>query len=227
MPSRNIVKTYTEGGYYHIYNRGVEKREIFKDESDCRIFLHYIMLYLSPVDEILQKYPDKIRIRRFLKSNLSEEVDLLCFSLMPNHFHFLIKQNSKHGIIKFMRRLMTSYVMYFNKKYERVGSLFQGKYKAINVDKDEYLLHLTRYIHLNPFEINSNNSNINFKEFSSYQYYLGAGHPSWIKPEKILEYFSVKDKEYKTTSYKSFVEDSRIDSNETLGDMILDDKVRP
>ncbi|MEK9176351.1 MAG: transposase, partial [Patescibacteria group bacterium] len=192
--------------------------------SDCRIFLHYIMLYLSPVDEILQKYPDKIRIRRFIKSNLSEEVELFCFSLMPNHFHFLIKQNSKDGIIKFMRRLMTSYVMYFNKKYDRVGSLLQGKYKAVNVDKDEYLLHLTRYIHLNPFEINSN---INFKEFSSYQYYLGTRHPSWIKPEKILEYFSVKDKEYKTSSYKSFVEDLRIDSSETLGDLMLDDKVRP
>lgn len=224
MPSKNIIKSYVEGGYYHIYNRGVEKREIFKDESNCRIFLHYIMLYLSPVDEILQKYPDKIRIRRFIKSNLSEEVDLLCFSLMPNHFHFLIKQNSKDGIIKFMRRLMTSYVMFFNKKYQRVGTLLQGRYKAVNVSRDEYLLHLTRYIHLNPFEINSN---INFKEFSSYRYYLNNKHPSWIKPGKILEYFSIKDKEYKTTSYKSFVEDSRIDSSETLGDLMLDDKDGP
>ncbi|MBI2032741.1 MAG: transposase [Candidatus Levybacteria bacterium] len=219
MPSKNIIKTYVEGGYYHIYNRGVEKREIFKDESDCRIFLHCIMLYLSPVDEILQKYPDKIRIRRFIKSNLSEEVELLCFALMPNHFHFLIKQNSKDGIIKFMRRLMTSYVMYFNKKYQRVGTLFQGRYKAVNIDRDEYLLHLTRYIHLNPFEINSD---INFKEFSSYIYYTSSKHPSWIKPKEILDYFSLKDKEYKVSSYKSFVEDSLVDSSEILEGLTID-----
>lgn len=224
MPSKNIVKNYVEGGYYHIYNRGVEKRKIFIDESDCRIFLHYIMIYLSPIDEVINKYPDKIRMKRFMKLNLSKEVDLLSFSLMPNHFHFLIKQNSKDGIIKFTRRLMTSYAMYFNKKYDRVGSLFQGKYKAVNVDKDEYLLHLSRYIHLNPFELNNP---IDFNSFSSYQYYLDSKHPSWIKPEKILEYFSIKSKDYRITSYRSFVEDSRIDSSETLGELTLDDKVRP
>ncbi len=219
MPSRNIVKSYIEEGYYHIYNRGVEKRIIFEDEDDCRIFLHYIMIYLSPIEEVLKTYSDNVRIRRFIRLNLSEEVDLLCFSLMPNHFHFLIKQNSKDGIVKFMRRLMTSYVMYFNKKYDRVGTLLQSRYKAVNVDKDEYLLHLTRYIHLNPFEINSN---INFKEFSSYQYYLGTRHPSWIKPEKILEYFSIKGEEYKVSSYKSFVEDSLIDSSGILEGLTID-----
>lgn len=224
MPSKNIIKNYVEGGYYHIYNRGVEKREIFIDESDCQIFLHYIMIYLSPIDEVINKYPDKIRIKRFIKLNLNKEVDLLSFSLMPNHFHFLIKQNSKDGIIKFMRRLMTSYVMYFNKKYKRVGSLLQGRYKAVNVDRDEYLLHLSRYIHLNPFEINSN---INFNDFSSYQFYLSKSHPSWIKPEKILEYFNVKSKDYKTTSYKNFVEDSHIDSSGALGELMLDDKDGP
>lgn len=224
MPSKNIIKNYVEGGYYHIYNRGVEKREIFIDESDCRIFLHYIMIYLSPIDEVINKYPDKIRMKRFIKLNLSKEVDLLSFSLMPNHFHFLIKQNSKDGIIKFTRRLMTSYVMYFNKKYKRVGSLLQGRYKAVNVDRDEYLLHLSRYIHLNPFEINSN---INFNDFSSYQFYLNEHHPTWIKPEKILEYFDVKNKDYKTTSYKSFVEDLQIDSSGALGELMLDDKDGP
>lgn len=220
MPSRNIVKTYIEGGYYHIYNRGVEKRDIFLDENDCRIFLHYIMLYLSPIDEILKAYPDNTRIRRFTRLNLAEEVDLLCFSLMPNHFHFLVKQKNKDGIIKFMRRLMTGYVMYFNKKYNRIGTLFQGRYKAINVDKDEYLLHLTRYIHLNPFELKS--KKINFNNFSSYKYYLGIKQAGWIKPEEILEYFSFKSKEYKISTYKNFVEDFSINSKNVIGDLALD-----
>lgn len=224
MPSRNIVKIYIDDGYYHIYNRGVEKRQIFLDNSDCNIFLHYITLYLSPIDEIIKNYPDNIRIKRFIRLNLSNEIDLLCFSLMPNHFHFLVKQKNKDGIIKFTRRLMTSYAMYFNKKYDRVGSLFQGKYKAVNVDKDEYLLHLSRYIHLNPFQINSN---INFKDYSSYQFYLSNSHPSWIKPEKILEYLTVKSEDYKANSYKSFIEDSSVDSDEALGELILDDKVGP
>jgi len=220
MPSKNIVKTYIEGGYYHIYNRGVEKRGIFLDENDCKIFLHYIKLYLSPIEEVLKAYPDNVRIKRFTRLSLAKEVDLLCFSLMPNHFHFLVKQKNKDGIIKFMRRLMTSYVMYFNKKYQRVGTLLQGKYKAVNVDKDEYLLHLTRYIHLNPFELKS--KNINFKNFSSYKYYLGTEKASWIKPEEILDYFSFKSKKYKISTYKSFVEDSLLNSKEFLGELSLD-----
>jgi len=220
MPSRNIIKTYIEGGYYHIYNRGVEKRDIFLDENDCKIFLHYIKLYLSPIEEILKAYPDNVRIRRFTRLNLAKEVDLLCFSLMPNHFHFLVKQKNKDGIIKFMRRLMTSYVMYFNKKNNRVGTLLQGRYKAINVDKDEYLLHLTRYIHLNPFELKS--KNISFKNFSSYKYYLGIKQARWIKPEEILEYFSFKSKKYKISTYKNFVEDSLLNSKEILGELSLD-----
>ena len=220
MPSRNIIKTYIEGGYYHIYNRGVEKRDIFLDENDCKIFLHYIKLYLSPIEEILKAYPDNVRIRRFTKLNLAKEVDLFCFSLMPNHFHFLVKQKNKDGIIKFMRRLMTSYVMHFNKKNNRVGTLLQGRYKAVNVDKDEYLLHLTRYIHLNPFELKS--KNINFKNFSSYKYYLGTKQASWVKPEEVLDYFSFKSKEYKISTYKSFVEDSLLNSKEILGELSLD-----
>lgn len=219
MPSKNIVKIYIEGGYYHIYNRGVEKRNIFLDEADCKIFLHYIMLYLSPIEEVLKTYSDNVRIRRFIRLNLSEEVDLLCFALMPNHFHFLAKQKNKDSIVKFMRRLMTSYVMYFNKKYDRVGTLLQGRYKAVNVDKDEYLLHLTRYIHLNPTK---SNFKINFNKFSSYQYYMGIKKASWIKPEEILDYFSFKSKEYKIKSYKNFVEDFSVDSKETLGELTLD-----
>jgi putative transposase len=219
MPSKNILKIYVENGYYHIYNRGIEKKEIFKNEDDCRIFLHYISLYLSPVDEILKLYPDNVRIRRFISLNLSQEVDLLSFALMPNHFHFLVKQKNKDGIIKFTRRLMTSYAMYFNKKYDRVGTLFQGRYKAVNVDRDEYLLHLSRYIHLNPADINSN---LDFNKYSSYSYFIGLKNASWIKPKEILDYFSLKSDDLKSSSYKNFVEDYMTDPKEILGEIAID-----
>lgn len=223
MPSKNIVKSYVENGYYHIYNRGVEKREIFLDEQDCAILLHYLKLYLSPVEELKQLDLPGIRLQRFIHLNLNLEVDLLAFSIMPNHIHLQIKQITRDGIIKLMRRLSTGYVMYFNKKYRRVGALFQSTYKAALIETDEYLLHLSRYIHLNPAKIT--NGKINFSEFSSYPYYLGQRHASWVKPQEILSYFrSTQRKGLKDIlSYQSFVEDYKESSVEVLGPLILEE----
>ncbi|MBI2327514.1 transposase [Candidatus Curtissbacteria bacterium] len=222
MPSRNIVKTYVENGYYHIYNRGIEKREIFLDEQDCRVFLHYLKVYLSPIEELIEQNNLGMRYQRFIAVNLSSELDLLAFTLMPNHIHLLVKQTTRQAIIKFMRRLSTAYVMYFNKKYARVGSLFQNAPKAILINKDEYLLHLSRYIHLNATK---SRSAINFYNYSSYPYYLGNKNASWLKPKSILDYFkSAKRKSANDIfSYQSFVEDSRNASREILGELILED----
>lgn len=223
MPSKNIVKEYVENGYYHIYNRGVEKREIFLDEQDCVILLHYLKLYLSPVEELKHLDLPGLRLQRFIRLNLSLEVDLLAFSIMPNHIHLQIKQITRDGIIKLMRRLSTGYVMYFNKKYRRVGALFQNTYKAALIETDEYLLHLSRYIHLNPAKIT--HKKINFNEFSSYPYYLGQKNASWVKPQEILSYFrSAQRKDLKDTlSYQSFVEDYKESSVEVLGPLILEE----
>lgn len=224
MPSRNIIKKYVENGYYHIYNRGVEKREIFLDEQDCIVFLHYLKLYLSPIDELKQLDLPGLRILRFLRLNLSQEIDLLAFALMPNHIHLQIKQKTVDGIVKLMKRLSTAYVMYFNKKYHRVGGLFQNRYKAALIETDSYLLHLSRYIHLNSTKISS--QKVNFDEFSSYPYYLGQKHASWIKPQEILGYFrSAQRKDLKDIlSYQSFVEDFKESSVEILGPLILEDE---
>lgn len=221
MPAKNIVKPYVENGYYHIYNRGVEKRDIFLDEQDCKVFLHYIKMYLSPIEELQELIEPGDRVQRFIPLNLSKELDLLSFALMPNHFHMHVKQYSKDGIIKFMRRLATGYVMYFNKRYKRVGPLFQNIYKAVLVESEPYHLHLSRYIHLNPIGLDSP---IKFTEFSSYPYYLGYKKASWIKPGEILSYFSnarrqnLKD----IKSYQSFVEDYVEDSQEVLGPLALE-----
>ena len=80
-------------------------------------------------------------------------VDIHSFCLMPNHFHLILQQRAEGGITKFMRKLGTGYTMYFNEKYQRIGVLFQGKFKAIPITSDEYLLHLSRYIHLNPVDL--------------------------------------------------------------------------
>lgn len=223
MPSKNIVKPYVENGYYHIYNRGVEKRKIFLDEQDCSVFLYYIKLYLSPAEELLNiNFPEAIRIRRFVPLNLSQEIDLLAFTLMPNHIHLQIKQYTQDAIVKFMRRLSTSYVMYFNKKYQRVGALFQNAYKAALIESESYLLHLSRYIHLNTTEVK--NSLINFSNFSSYPYYLGQKYASWIKTQEILSFFEKgQRKDFKSfLSYQSFVEEYQKDSSEILGDLKLE-----
>ncbi|OGE37870.1 hypothetical protein A3B45_03165 [Candidatus Daviesbacteria bacterium RIFCSPLOWO2_01_FULL_39_12] len=223
MPSKNIIKDYIEDGYYHIYNRGVEKRTIFLDEQDCIVFLHYLKLYLSPIEELKQLDLPGLRIAKFIRLNLSAEIDLLAFALMPNHIHLQIKQKTTDGIVKLMKRLATAYVMYFNKKYLRVGSLFQNTYKATLIETDEYLLHLSRYIHLNPAKIT--HKIINFKEFSSYPYYLGQKQASWIKPQEILSYFrSAQRKDLKDIlSYQSFVENYKESSAEILGPLILEE----
>ncbi len=256
MPSKNIIKEYVENGYYHIYNRGVEKRDIFLDEQDCTVFLHYLKLYLSPVEELKQLDLPGLRVSKFIRLNLSAEIDLLAFALMPNHIHLQIKQKTTDGIVKLMKRLATAYVMYFNKKYLRVGSLFQNTYKATLMNPspllaagypasgtssyrtihprsraarysgsiiktDEYLLHLSRYIHLNPAKIT--HQKVNFKEFSSYLYYLGQKQASWIKPQEILGYFRSSQRK-DVLSYQSFVEDFKESSTEVLGPLILEDE---
>ncbi len=225
MPSRNSLKIYVQDGFYHIYNRGVEKRIIFEDEQDYKVLLKYIKEILSPVDEkslntIFSLRGQSYKAEKKPLKNYCTEIDLVAYCLMPNHFHFLIKQKNKASIEGFMRALMTRYSMYFNKKYDRVGSLFQGRYKAVLTNDESYLLHLSRYIHLNPSEYTTDLENA----YSSYVEYLGKRKTLWVKPKEILSFFnrnnSIDFK--KTSSYKDFTENYKIDSAKLLGDLILE-----
>lgn len=218
MPSRDIVKTYIENGYYHIYNRGVEKRDIFLDKQDCVVFQRYLKLYLAPPEEVAQiQVP---RMQSFLQNNMSEEIDLLAFSLMPNHIHLELKQYQADSIVRFMKRLTTSYVMYFNRKYNRVGALFQNAYKGALIETDPYLLHLSRYIHLNPTKIN--HKRIDFTEFCSLPYYLGEKQASWLKTREILSYFKNSHIQGKGNSYADFVNSYKTASEKILGKLIIE-----
>ncbi len=204
MPAKNSVKQFVENGCYHVYNRGVEKRNIFSDKQDYGVFLSYMKEYLNPTGS--DPHP------------LASQLTLFSFCLMPNHFHLLIKQSSVDGITKLIRAVCTRYVMYFNKKYDRVGTLFQGKYKAILVDSDNYLLHLSRYIHLNP------RSDPKQYEYSSYAHYLKENRSNWLNTSEILNYFnSSRNTNLKNyLSYESFIDDYKLETELLLGNLMLE-----
>lgn len=223
MPSKNTLKTYIENGYYHIYNRGVDKKEIFLDEDDCRIFLYYLKIYLSS-PEVLRKEFSTARILYKIENlNLSKEVNLLSFALMPNHFHLQVKQHTNNGIEKLTRRVITGFAQYFNRKYKRLGTLFESAYKAVTINTDVQNLYLSSYIHRNPMKLK--NPRFNYLQFSSYFYYLGEKHADWVKPQEILSFFrSSKDiHERDVLSYQNFVETLRENPEEVLGKLTLED----
>lgn len=203
MPAKNSVKYYFPNSFYHIFNRGVEKRLIFQDEKDYKVFLSYLKEYLSPPCE------GRTFTWRNLTGKYHGEIQLLAFCLMPNHFHLLIKQKDKNSIKKFTQSLFTRYSMYFNSRYNRVGSLFQGKYKATNVIDKKYLLYVSKYIHLNPSEITKKIVNT----FSSYSDYLGLTNTSWINKQIIKSEFNKSNymKFNKIYTYKQFVEEYKED----------------
>lgn len=227
MPRRNTIRKFTEQGIYHIYNRGVEKRIIFLDEQDYAVFLHLLKYYLSPIDpkgvHPLMEFQNFSVVRPRPLANLEKELDLVAFCLMPNHFHLILQQHTVDGVSKLLLRLLTTYALYFNKRYKRVGYLFQGPYRAVLIETDSYLLHLSRYIHLNPSELTR--APLVSYPYSSYKYYLGLAKAGWIKPKIILDYF---DKSRllpflnKYPSYKDFVENGSENSEEIVGDLKLE-----
>lgn len=139
---------------YHIYNRGTEKRDIFLNKIDYFQFIHYLYEF-NNINSLLNLSRD-IKIDGG-STSLSRKrellVDIIAFCLMPNHFHLVLRQLKDNGISKFMQKLGTGYTMYFNTKNNRTGALFQGRFKAVSVDRDNYFLYLINYIHLNPIEL--------------------------------------------------------------------------
>lgn len=177
MPRKNVVKNYAPDNHYHVYGRGIDKRVTFLDDRDFRVFLSLLKQYLSPEDS-QDKYGRPIK-------SLHGAVELNAFCLMPNHFHLLIYQFDQKGMQRLLQRLMTSYVMYFNKRHKRNGNLFYGSYRAVNIGTDEQLMHISGYIHLNP----ENTCRAEEYPYSSYEYFSGKKNAQWIQPERVLGNF--------------------------------------
>jgi len=200
------------GGYYHVYNRGVDKREIFLEHKD---FLRFtVLMYLCNSHENIY-LPDLLRDNKIedllLKERGKNLVDIGCFCLMPNHFHLLIKipeDGNDANISLFMQKLITGYVMYFNKRNQRKGTLFEGRYKAKLISNDNYLKYIFSYIHLNPVKLirpdwreeglavedfNPIHSYLKDYMYSSYLEYSGEprnGFERILNKEVFPEYFS-------------------------------------
>jgi putative transposase len=223
MPSRNIVKTYVEKGYYHIYNRGVAKQNIFNDSQDYKFFLCYIKEALSPSKKEEVSFSLRGRTFKALKRpvrNFNQTISLIAYCLMPNHFHLLLQQIEKRSMTSFMRSVITRYAKYFNKKYDRIGTICQGKFKAVLIENDRYLLHLSRYIHLNPSEYTKDIT----KAYSSYADYIYLRKTKWIKPDIVLKFFEnpTIQEVQKVNNYKDFVEKFKKDSSDVLGELTLE-----
>lgn len=192
---------------YHLYNRGIEKRDIFLSQKDYYRFIHDLFefndeapalntgFYFQPAEkndfQLIRPKPRKLL------------VEILCFCAMPNHYHLMVRQRIDNGITNFMRKLGTGYTNYFNTKYQRVGHLFQGKFKAVRIEQESHFLYLPYYIHLNPLDLcepewreqrihNLNNAlqYLDSYRWSSYLDYNGIKNfPSVIQPDFLLKIY--------------------------------------
>jgi len=151
-----------EGEYYHVFNRGVEKRDIFLDTDDLSRFLEGVKKFQTskPIGSLyenrfLENKPSNVHATSLgssapkLKTDTAPLIELVCYCLNPNHFHMILKQSCKDGIQKYMHKIGTGYTNYFNEKYQRSGVLFQGPYRAVHIESNEQLLHTSVYVNLN------------------------------------------------------------------------------
>lgn len=192
-----------------MYNRSIEKRVLFPRESDYIRFTQ-AAYYFNDINF----QPDNFKYQGLTLvrgKNRKEVVDVVAFCWMPTHYHFLLRQKVDGGITNYMRRLGTGFTMYFNKKYERSGNIFEGPFKAKQITKDDYLFHATRYIHLNPLELYDRtwkekgvkNAEASKKfvlqyRWSSLHDYLGRKvFPEIISTEEFWHIFDGDPKEYK------------------------------
>lgn len=147
------------GESYHIYNRGAHKHVIFTAEPDYRRFLVTLYLANHGGPMLLREILERKKHRGRFSGNLYNEpvdkpfVDMLAYTLMPNHFHLVLRQKTDDGISKFMQKLTVSYSMYFNTKYEHNGVLFQGRFRSSHLDTDPYFKWIFPYVHLNPISL--------------------------------------------------------------------------
>lgn len=201
MPARNSIKEYASEHYYHIYNRGMSKQEIFHEDDDYRYFLYLLKRHLSP-QPVTDKYG-----REYV--HLAKSIHLVSYCLMPNHFHLLIYNDEQDGMELLMRSVITTYSMYYNKKYDHSGRLFQGTYKASLIESERYIQHISRYIHRNPRDYKT-------YQYSSYQPLIRKWDMPWLTTMLFDDIF-----EGTVQEYEKFVSDSE-DYKSTLEEIGFD-----
>lgn len=157
-----VARAIAPGEHYHVFNRGANKADLFREESDWIRFLFLLLHCQSPI--VIPNTARFIRasaledgfaVPEVQKQKVIEQrfVELVSFCIMPNHFHLLLHEKEEGGIAQYMQRLAVGYTMYFNTKYETSGHIFQGRYKNVHVADNDQLLYLSAYIHRNPREL--------------------------------------------------------------------------
>lgn len=207
MPGRKIplVTDYV----YHVINRGITSLSTFLNQKDYQRGLESIFYYQNQNLPLRYSYflrlpiKQKAAILKGLETERKFIVDIIAFSLMPNHLHLLLKQTQDNGISNYVSNLTNSYTRYFNTKHKRVGPLFQGKFKAVRIETDEQLIHVSRYIHLNVY---SSGVVKNIEELINYPY---SSLPEYLAPQKLNQCQKelVLDQFKNPHSYKKFVLD--------------------
>lgn len=195
MPGRDIP--LVNGEIYHVFNRGVANQPIFLQKRDYQRFLDAVSYYQNKNVPI--RYSKFLALSRIERNKMYDElfkkkdffIEIICYCLMPNHFHLLLKQIDSGGISKFVGNLSNSYTRFFNTKNKRSGPLLQGKFKAIRIETDEQLLHVSRYIHLNPYTSFTvkNIEELTLYPYSSFGEYLKLHDTKIVSKDLISTHF--------------------------------------
>ena len=196
MPRRKLVFVTNE--VYHVFNRGVEYRDIFLEKKNYVRFIELLDYYQWTRSIKFSSTQSNTPLPEW-NIESAKLIDVNCYCLMPNHFHLVLRQKKENGLSKFLRVIQDSYTRYFNIKYERKGPLFQGLFKAVHIQTDEQLLHVSRYIHLNPVVSGIVNNPLEY-HWSSYKVFINGGD-ELIKKDDIIAFFQSPD------SYSRFVND--------------------
>lgn len=213
-----IPRFFDQNLYYHIYNRGVEKRKIFQTERDYQRFFDTLFYYTHdqkiPYADFQKLTEDKKKAYfaanpRDLKT---QRVHIITYCLMPNHFHFLLKGSRHDGVTSFISDISNSHTRYFNLKHERVGRLFQGTFKSKEIASEESLLQVSRYIHLNPVLSGLVGTPEDYS-YSSYKAWIGHARAALVSQGLISSWLK---KFGGSSGYKEFVE-SKIGKDPKLG----------
>lgn len=176
---------FANNEYYHIYNRGVDKRSIVEEDVDSDRFMQSLRIFntTEPVGSIYE-----YSFVEDAKQKGKPLVNIICFCLNPNHFHLILEQLEDKGVSRFIKSLSGGYTKYFNKKYKRVGTLLQGPFKAKHINDNDYLLHLTAYVNLNN-HLHQLGNPVSKLVRSSWEEYKNKNSKGLCKKDIILEQF--------------------------------------
>jgi len=206
MPTRK--DTFENGNYYHIFDKTIDKKKIFSTDGLCRLFINAARFYMydghkasfSKYRHMLSSVKEDYSKDYFVSARV--QVRLICYTLMPNHYHFLLQQTLSGGVQRFMGNLINSFTRYFNTRHSRKGPIFLPQFRSVSILRKSQLVYTSKYIHLNPVKANlvsSIDDLINYP-WSSYRAYTGYDVPGFVQCNKVLKHF-----EYSQSKYREYL----------------------